>query len=50
MEEIYLIITNEKNGLSKSIDVTDYSIKDFEHTAKTYAKNFDVRVKRSLRC
>ena len=46
MEKIYLVITNEKNGLSKELDVTNYSIQDFKHTAKTYAVNFDVKVKR----
>jgi hypothetical protein len=45
-EKIYLVITNPKNGLSKNLDVTDYSIAQFGHTAKVYAVNFDVRVKR----
>jgi len=45
-EKIYLVITNPKNGLSKNLDVTDYSIAQFGYTAKLYAVNFDVVVKR----
>ena len=48
MEKIYLIITNKRNGLSKQIDVTEYSSGDFIKTAEIYAVNFDVRVKRYL--
>jgi len=46
MKAIYLIITNEKNGLSKRIDVTDYTVAQFKHTAEVYAVNFDVRFER----
>ena len=46
MEEIYVIVTNEKNGLSKQINVTDYSIEDFAKTCNSYAINFDVKIKR----
>lgn len=48
MEQILLIITNEKMNLSKTIDVTEYSTKDFLKTCKAYSVNFDVRVKRYL--
>lgn len=49
MEKIYVIVTNEKFGLSKTIDVTDYTIGEFKKTCDAYAVNFDVRVKRFLR-
>ena len=50
MEEIYLIITNEKMGLSKTINVTDYTEEACRKTALAYAVNFDVRVKRVIGC
>jgi len=50
MEAIYLVITNEKNGLRKSLDVTDYTMEQFRKTALVYAVNFDVRVKRGVKC
>lgn len=43
--KIYLVITNKVRNLSKEIDVTEYSIYQFEQTAKIYAKNFDVKVR-----
>jgi hypothetical protein len=43
---IQIIITNEKLGLSKIIDVTNYTVGEFDKACKAYAKNFDVRVKR----
>ena len=46
MEKIYLIITNARNGLSKKLDVTEYSFRDFTKTVLIYSNNFDVRVKR----
>jgi len=49
MKKIYLVITNPKNGLSKIVDVTDYSAYEFEHTVTIYSKNFDVQVKRTTR-
>lgn len=48
MEKIYVIVTNNKNGLSKQIDVTNYTVGEFDKTCKAYAANFDVRVKRYI--
>lgn len=46
MERINIIVTNEKMGLSKIIDATNFTVGEFEKTCKTYAVNFDVRIKR----
>jgi len=43
--KIYLVITNRVRNLSKEIDVTEYSIFQFEKTANIYAENFDVKVR-----
>jgi len=36
MEKITLRITNQKNGLSKSINATSYTMIDLEKTFKAY--------------
>lgn len=46
MEQILLIITNERMNLSKTIDVTEYSNADLIKSTKAYSVNFDVRIKR----
>ena len=45
-EKIHMVITNPHNNKSKTIDITDYSVDDFNKTGKAYSKNFDVQVKR----
>lgn len=41
-----LRITNIKNGLSKTLDATNYTIEDFEKTYRTYegSDNFIVKI------
>jgi len=46
MERINIIITNEKLGLSKIIDATNYTVGEFEKTCKMYSINFNVKIKR----
>ena len=46
MEKILLIITNLKNGLSKTLDVSEYDVRDLIKTVDAYSVNFDIQVKR----
>lgn len=48
MERINIIVTNEKLGLSKIIDATNFTVGEFEKTCKAYAVNYDVRIKRYI--
>ncbi len=48
MEKILLIITNVKMNLSKTLDVTDYTVSDLKKTVNAYSVNFNVRVKRYI--
>ena len=45
---IYIIVTNEKMNLSKTIDATEYTVGEFKKTCEAYAVNFDVRIKRFI--
>ena len=42
---ICLVITNMKNGASKIVDVTNYTMQQFELATSTYARVFDVQIK-----